>query len=108
MSGNKKLSRAGKRIVAMILATGLFLGGSSFAKAEKITKKETVYVNTDAAGEVRDITVKEVLVTGKEEETKPDKTTEKETPVSVEFSYKLDGKEVLPTELTGKSGTVSQ
>lgn len=106
MSGNKKLSRAGKRIVAMILATGLFLGGSSFAKAEKTTKEETVYVNTDAAGEVRDITVKEVLVTGKEEETKPDKTTEKETPVSVEFSYKLDGKEVLPTELAGKSGTV--
>ena len=108
---------------------------------EDVSKQETVYVNTDAAGQVKDVvvsdwlknsgingTVKDVSdltdienVKGDEKFTQSgdsltwntgDKDiyyqgkTDKNLPVSMNITYKLDGKETAPKDLIGKSGKV--
>lgn len=108
---------------------------------DDVSKQETVYVNTDAAGQVKDVvvsdwlknsgingTVKDVSdltdienVKGDEKFTQSgdsltwntgDKDiyyqgkTDKDLPVSMNITYKLDGKETAPKDLIGKSGKV--
>ena len=100
---------------------------------DKLYKEETVYVNADAAGNTDEITVSNWLknsgdVSGKLTDkstlndiknVKGDEkytwntdgkdiyyqgTTDKELPVSVKLTYYLDGKEIQPNKLKGKSG----
>lgn len=107
----------------------------------KITKQETVYVNTDASGNETKVLVSDWLksgdrkgelqdvsslkdienVKGEEEYTAKGNqlvwnaegkdiyyqgTTDKELPVGMEITYSLDGEEIKPEELAGKSGNV--
>ena len=106
---------------------------------DEVSKQETVYVNTDAAGSVKDVVVSDWLknsgingsvkdvsdltdienVKGDEKfEQNGDKLTwntgdqdiyyqgktDKDLPVSMTITYKLDGKETAPKDLIGKSG----
>lgn len=108
---------------------------------EDVSKQETVYVNTDAAGQVKDVvvsdwlknsgingTVKDVSDLTNIENVKGDEKftqsgdsltwntgdkdiyyqgkTDKNLPVSMNITYKLDGKETAPKDLIGKSGKV--
>lgn len=107
--------------------------------SDKISKEETVYINADASGTVKDITVSEWLkttgVTGSVEDfselsdisnVKGDEgftqsdgrltwdakgqdiyyqgKTGKELPVTVHIAYSLDGEEMEPQDMVGKSG----
>ena len=117
--------------------------GEDDTDADESGKSETVYVNTEADGSVKEIVVSNWLknpdgadslkddttltdiVNTKGHETYttgPDGTitwdaggadiyyqgsTDKELPVEVKVSYKLDGKDIAPEELGGKSGKVT-
>jgi putative membrane protein len=58
-------------------------------------KVETVYVKADACGNTEEMTVEDVLL-----------NTEADLPVSVKISYYLDGQEIAPEKLAGKSGKI--
>lgn len=105
----------------------------------EISKQETVYVNLEANGDIKDIVVSDWLknsgtngslkdvsnltdiqnVKGEETFTQDGENvtwktsdqdiyyqgkTDKELPVGMEMTYKLDGKEVSPEHIVGKSG----
>lgn len=113
--------------------------GKKAGISDKISKEETVYINADASGMVKDITVSDWLkttgITGSVEDfsglsdisnVKGDETftqsedkltwdaqgqdiyyqgkTDKELPVTVNISYSLDGEEMEPQDMVGKSG----
>lgn len=137
-----------KRKSAAALAAGMsviFGAGTIALAAEQadsgISKEETVYINTEADGTVKEITVSEWLknsgkasgslirdvsdltdirnTKGDEEYTQNGKNltwendgkdihyegkTEKDIPVTVKFTYELDGREISPDDLAGRSG----
>jgi putative membrane protein len=73
------------------------------ASAASVTAEgdETIYVLSDADGKVNRVMVSDGVSSLTEESTTDD------LPISVAVSYKLDGKDVSPEELAGKSGSVT-
>lgn len=69
-------------------------------------RDETVYVVTAADGTAQKVIVSERIREENGEETVSQSTTEKALPVSVQVTYTLDGEELLPEELVGKSGHI--
>lgn len=67
---------------------------------------ETIYVLTDAAGGVKKIVISDRITDANGSETGLQTQEETELPVDVRFTYRLDGKEISPEELAGKSGRV--
>lgn len=120
------------------------LTSTSFGKSDGDPgKEETVYILTDASGNISDVTVSDWLKNSKGEDTISDVSTltdiknvkgeetyttgsdnqltwaaggndiyyqgktDASLPVSVKVSYKLDGNDITPEELSGKSGKVT-
>lgn len=73
----------------------------------EVTKDETVYVFTKADGSVENMIVSDWLKNQAGEDVYRQEQMEKELPVDLKISYKLDGKEIDPEELAGKSGKVT-
>ena len=67
---------------------------------------ETVYVILDADGTQQKIYVSDWLKNQGEKDSYTQVTTDKEAPITLKISYTLDGKEITPAELNGKSGHV--
>ena len=66
-----------------------------------IANKETIYSKINSNGDVY-----KNIVTTKDGEDVKQEETEKELPLESKITYKLDGKEIKPEELLGKSGEV--
>ena len=66
-----------------------------------IANKETIYSKKNSNGDVY-----KTIVTTKDGEDVKQEETEKELPLESKITYKLDGKEIKPEELLGKSGEV--
>ena len=66
-----------------------------------IANKETIYSKINSNGDVY-----KTIVTTKDGEDLKQEETEKELPLESKITYKLDGKEIKPEELLGKSGEV--
>ena len=66
-----------------------------------IAKKETIYSKINSNGDVY-----KTIVTTKDGEDVKQEETEKKLPLESKITYKLDGKEIKPEELLGKSGEV--
>lgn len=127
--------------MSVLLGAGTIAGATEQTDNNKISREETVYVNTEADGTVKEVTVSEWLknvkaasgstladvselseiknTKGDEEFTQDGKNitwetdgrdihyegkTDKELPVTVTFTYELDGKEIKPEDLAGKTG----
>ena len=128
--------------MSVLLGAGTITGATEQTDADNsIRKEETVYVNTEADGTIKEITVSEWLknaktlsdstitdisdlsdiknTKGDEGFTQDGKTltwetdgrdihyegkTEKDLPVTVTFSYELDGRKIKPEDLAGKTG----
>ena len=80
-----------------------------------VKKSETVYVNMDNSGDVKDITVTDWLHTDKGQVKVSDTSSlknitnvksNKELPVKINIKYFLDGKEMSAKKISGKSGKV--
>lgn len=74
--------------------------------SERRSDGETVYVLTDAAG-----SVEKIIVSGQSREADGEAQAaqtqeQKELPVDVRISYRLNGRKIAPEELAGKSGRV--
>lgn len=67
---------------------------------------ETVYVILDADGTQQKIYVSDWLKNQGENDSYTQVTTDKDAPITLKISYTLDGKEITPAELNGKSGHV--
>lgn len=66
-----------------------------------ISNKETIYSKMTSNGEVY-----KTIVTTKDGEEVKQEETEKDLPIETKISYELDGKDIKPEDLTGKSGKV--
>ena len=66
------------------------------------SNQETVFSKLDANGERY-----QTIVTTKENDETNQKESKKDLPLEAKISYKLDGKEMKPEEIVGKSGKVS-
>lgn len=70
------------------------------------TRQQTVYVFDDATGKQDHTTVSTKVTDAKGETTSTSEESSKEAPVTIKVSYTLNGKEISPEELVGKSGKV--
>ena len=68
---------------------------------------ETVYVILDAGGTQQKIYVSDWLKNQGDKDSYTQSTPDKEAPVSVKITYLLDGSEIAPADLVGKSGHVT-
>lgn len=68
---------------------------------------ETVYVILDADGTQKKIYVSDWLKNQGEKDSYTQSTPDKEAPISVKITYLLDGNEIAPADLAGKSGHVT-
>ena len=66
-----------------------------------ISNKETIYSKIDSNGEVY-----KTIVTTKDGEEVKQEEKEKDLPIEAKISYELDGKDIKPEDLAGKSGKV--
>ena len=66
-----------------------------------ISNKETIYSKMTSNGEVY-----KTIITTKDGEDVKQEETEKDLPIEAKISYELDGKDIKPEDLTGKSGKV--
>lgn len=71
------------------------------------TRQETVYVFNDASGNKNHITVNEKITDANGNETLNKTESSDNAPVTMKVTYKLDGKEIKPEDLAGKSGKVT-
>ena len=115
------------RVLALVLCLTLVLGCAGIAYADNsgkqtteaaeapvetelppdtISDDEAVYVLTDAAGTVEKVIVSDRIQEANGEESVTETQKQKELPVDVRFTYRLDGREIAPEELAGKSGRV--
>lgn len=121
MNSRKKVFRRG---IAISLCAALCLGGVSMAYARsenqkvsasngadaessEIPKSETVYVFTDASGQVQKTIVSDWKKNDEDEDVYYQEEVDKELPVGISVSYKLDGEEISADKLVGKSGRVT-
>ena len=122
-----------KSVLSVVLCASLLLGGAgitSYAKNKTDNKKEvvkkesvkkeaeekktgedeTIYVFSDASGEIGKIVVsdemRELLGNKIAEDDENLLGMKEDIPVTMKVSYKLDGREISPEELAGKSGHV--
>ena len=118
-----------KRLIALVLSLTMILGCISLtsakntdapAKATERTKtaadesavqtpasdSQSVYVLTDASGAVERVILSERSREADGTEQSRQEDVAQEPPVELQFSYKLDGAEISPEELAGKSGAV--
>ena len=123
-----------KTVVSVSLCVSLLLGGAgvtSYAKnrqedkkaAQKVTEEkkenkrekdtdedETLYVFSDASGSIEKIVVSDEMreMLGNKISRDDEKLLgmKEDLPVTMKVTYKLDGKEISPEELAGKSGHV--
>lgn len=68
---------------------------------------ETVYVILDADGTQKKVYVSDWLKNQGEKDSYTQSTPDKEAPISVKITYLLDGNEIAPADLVGKSGHVT-
>ena len=68
---------------------------------------ETVYVILDADGTQQKIYVSDWLKNQGDKDSYTQSTPDKEAPISVKITYLLDGNEIAPADLVGKSGHVT-
>ena len=140
---NKNRKKAAVSTLAAGMAVALGAGsvlGAALTDEKAVSKEETVYINANADGSAREITVSDWLknsgdadsqlmdssdleniknVKGNETFTQDSNeitwntdgadiyyqgTTDKELPVTMHIRYYLDGQEISPKELAGKSG----
>lgn len=71
------------------------------------TRQETVYVFNDASGNKNHITVNEKITDANGNETLNKTESSENAPVTMKVTYMLDGKEIKPEDLVGKSGKVT-
>lgn len=71
------------------------------------TRKETVYIFADSQGNKDYITVNEKVTDSDGKETLNKTESVENAPVAMKVTYKLDGKELKPEEMAGKSGKVT-
>ena len=71
------------------------------------TRQETVYVFSDASGKKNHITVNEKVTDANGKETLNKTESNENAPVTMRVTYKLDGKDIKPEDLAGKSGKVT-
>ena len=69
--------------------------------------EETVYVILDADGTQKKVYVSDWLKNQGEKDSYTQSTPDKEAPISVKITYLLDGNEIAPADLVGKSGHVT-
>ena len=87
-------------LITALLTTAPVSSNVAYA-ATSAERSETVRVQTDPSGTVRDITVEELL-SGAEEPT--ERPSDEQPPVIVRVTYTLDGKQTDPTSLAGANG----
>ena len=121
------MKTTGNRVLALILSLTLVLGCIGIVHADNrgeqtveaaeasaetelppdtISDDEAVYVLTDAAGTVEKVIVSDRIRKAGGEEQATQTQEQKDLPVDVHFTYRLDGQEIAPEELAGKSGRV--
>ena len=123
------MKTTGKRVLILVLCLTLVLGciGIAIASAGNSGKPagetaevpaeaelppdtgsgdEAVYVLTDAAGAVEKVIVSDRIGEANGEGRAAQTNEQMELPVDVRFTYRLDGREIAPEELAGKSGRV--
>ncbi|MCI8550878.1 MAG: hypothetical protein HFI68_09895 [Lachnospiraceae bacterium] len=76
-------------------------------KSSGSSVEETVYVIAEADGKPRKIIVSDWMKGGDGEDTYTQENLEKELPVDMAVSYKLDGKAVAAKDMAGKSGKLT-
>ena len=74
--------------------------------SDTVSDNESVYVLTDASGVVQKTIVSDRITEADGEQSASQTQEQKDLPVDVRFTYRLDGKEIAPEELAGKSGEV--
>ena len=117
------------RVLALVMCLALVLGCVGFAYAESagtqtgeltsaapaeetelppdtVSDNESVYVLTDAAGGVEKIIVSDRIKEANGTESATQTPGQRDLPVDVSFRYRLDGQEIAPEDLAGKSGRV--
>lgn len=72
-----------------------------------VSKNEAVYALTNANGSVNKIIVSDWIKNNLGDDSYTEEDVKKELPVDLSMVYKLDGKEISPEDLAGKSGKVS-
>ena len=87
-----------KRVISSIMALSLLL---YTLPMYALAADESVYTKAKANGE----SYKTIVTTKKDKETKQENSS-KELPIETKITYTLDGKEVTPEEIAGKSGKV--
>ena len=121
------MKTTGNRVLALILSLTLVLGCIGIVHADNrgeqtveaaeasaetelppdaVSDDEAVYVLTDAAGAVEKVIVSDRIRKAGGEEQATQTQEQKDLPVDVHFTYRLDGQEIAPEELAGKSGRV--
>lgn len=82
---------------------------ASEAESSKMPKSEMVYVFTDASGQVQKTIVSDWKKNDEDEDVyyQEEVDKDKELPVGISVSYKLDGEKISADELVGKSGRVT-
>ena len=133
---NKMMTGLAVSMAAVMGAMPVYAAGEN---EKEVSKEETVYVNADAAGKEKNVTVSNWLKNAGTKKTLKDRTdlkdiknvkgdetytesgnsvtwntegqdiyyqgkTRKDLPVTVNFTYYLDGKKMNPEDLAGKSG----
>ncbi|MBR0351297.1 MAG: hypothetical protein IJH76_05740 [Clostridia bacterium] len=88
-----------KRFISSIMAFSLLM---YTLPMYALAADESVYTKAKANGE----NYKTIVTTKKDNQTKQE-NSDKELPIETKITYTLDGKEITPEELAGKSGRVS-
>lgn len=104
--GCMSLAAAENREIPAAETDSAALAAEEESNREPVSDTESVYVLTDAAGEVEKIIVSDRSRDADGTEQSQLVEAQQELPVETRFSYRLDGKEISPEELAGKSGAV--
>ena len=104
--GCMSLAAAENREIPAAETDSAALAAEEESNREPVSDTESVYVLTDAVGEVEKIIVSDRSRDADGTEQSRRVEAQQELPVETRFSYRLDGKEISPEELAGKSGAV--
>ena len=91
-----------KRILKSLISVSIVISTITYMlPVYAISNKETIYSKMTSNGEVY-----KTIITTKDGEDVKQEETEKDLPIEAKISYELDGKDIKPEDLTGKSGKV--
>lgn len=93
--------RVGSVLASAMLACIPLVPATARAVEATPERNETVHVQTDPTGSIRDVTIEEQIA-GEDETVETQ--TDQQPPIIITTTYTLDGEEVEPTELAGASG----